>query len=149
MTRIRTAGLVASTAVLALTLSGCSVVEAFTPHSEAAIYDSAKEFNASDTAQATSCGGMLTTLSDYNDWANIIFTGVSDFDGASLTPPEVIDCDRPSQSPWDRTRNPSRRIEMPVMSLSNWRSMPMPAAAGASTSAMSSSSGPSLSRWKK
>ena len=50
MTRIRTAGLVASTAVLALTLSGCSVVEAFTPHSEAAIYDSAKEFNASDTA---------------------------------------------------------------------------------------------------
>lgn len=54
------------------------------------------DVNASDASQAANCGGTLTTLSDYNDWANIVFTGVSDFDGASLTPPEVIDCDNPA-----------------------------------------------------
>jgi hypothetical protein len=52
--------------------------------------------NASDTNQASTCGGTLTTLSDYNDWANLVFTGTSDFDGASLTPTEVIDCDNPA-----------------------------------------------------
>ncbi len=53
------------------------------------------DVNSSDTNQAAACGGTLTTLSDYDDWGHIIFTGVSDFDGASLVPPEVIDCDNP------------------------------------------------------
>ncbi|MGJ4844528.1 hypothetical protein [Leifsonia sp. Le1] len=50
MHRIRLVGLAASAAVLAVTLSGCSVVAAFVPHVDAAIYDSAKEFKAASTA---------------------------------------------------------------------------------------------------
>lgn len=54
------------------------------------------DVNASDTSQTANCGGTFTTLSDYDDWGHIVFTGVSDFDGASLVPPEVIDCDNPA-----------------------------------------------------
>jgi hypothetical protein len=35
---------------LVVALSGCSVVSAFTPHVEPAIYDTAKDFNAADTS---------------------------------------------------------------------------------------------------
>ncbi|WP_158865500.1 hypothetical protein [Leifsonia sp. AG29] len=48
MSRIRTAGLVASGASIVLALSGCSVVSAFTPHVQSGIYDTAKEFRAAD-----------------------------------------------------------------------------------------------------
>jgi hypothetical protein len=41
------------------------------------------------------CGGNLTTLSDYNDWANILLTGLGDSDGRPLLPFVVIDCDNP------------------------------------------------------
>lgn len=54
------------------------------------------DVNDGDTSQAANCGGTLTTLSDYDDWGHIVFTGVSDFDGASLVPTEVIDCDNPA-----------------------------------------------------
>jgi len=54
------------------------------------------DVNSSDTSQAANCGGTLTTLSDYDDWGHIIFTGTSDSDGLSLIPPEVIDCDNPA-----------------------------------------------------
>lgn len=50
MPRIRTAGAVATALTLALGLSGCSVVAAFTPHVEAEIYDSAKEFTPAKTS---------------------------------------------------------------------------------------------------
>lgn len=46
MPRPRTVGLIAAASVAALALSGCSVVEAFTPHVDAQIFDSAKEFKA-------------------------------------------------------------------------------------------------------
>jgi hypothetical protein len=48
--RIRTAGLIATTSVLALALSGCSVLTAFEPHVDSAIYDTAKEFSAAKTS---------------------------------------------------------------------------------------------------
>ena len=50
MTRARTALLVASASAVALVLSGCSVITAFTPHVDGAIYDSAKDLTASSTA---------------------------------------------------------------------------------------------------
>jgi hypothetical protein len=40
-----------------------------------------------------SCGGTLTTLNDYNDWSNIVFTGLADADGALLFPRRIVDCD--------------------------------------------------------
>jgi hypothetical protein len=48
--RIRTAGVIATTSALALALSGCSVVSAFEPHVDSAIWDTAKDMKASDTA---------------------------------------------------------------------------------------------------
>jgi len=39
----------------------------------------------------TSCAAALTTLQDSNDWANVIFTGLSDVDGAPVRRP-VVDC---------------------------------------------------------
>ncbi len=53
------------------------------------------DINSSDTNQAAACGGTLTTLSDYNDWGNISFTGLSDGDLAA-PPPEIISCDNPA-----------------------------------------------------
>ena len=53
------------------------------------------DLNSSDTGQASSCGGTLTTLTDYNDWGNVSFAGLSDGDGAHLFPVEIIDCDNP------------------------------------------------------
>ncbi|MDR6613971.1 hypothetical protein [Leifsonia sp. 1010] len=50
MPRIRTAGVIATTSALALALSGCSVLTAFEPHVDSAIWDTAKEMKASNTA---------------------------------------------------------------------------------------------------
>ena len=50
MSRARTAFFVASASALALGLSGCSVIGAFTPHVDSAIYPSAKELKAASTA---------------------------------------------------------------------------------------------------
>lgn len=50
MARLRTVGLVASGSALMLALSGCTVIDAFTPHVDPAIYDTAKEYKAADTA---------------------------------------------------------------------------------------------------
>lgn len=50
MPRPRTVGLIAAASAAALALSGCSVVEAFAPHVDAQIYDSAKEFAAAKTS---------------------------------------------------------------------------------------------------
>ncbi|GAA0438295.1 hypothetical protein [Leifsonia naganoensis] len=46
MPRPRTVGLIAAASAAALVLSGCSVVEAFSPHVDAQIFDTAKEFKA-------------------------------------------------------------------------------------------------------
>jgi len=45
----------------------------------------------------TTCDGVLTSLQDSNDWANFIFTGLSDADGAPLSriPQEIVECDNP------------------------------------------------------
>jgi len=54
--RTRTAGVIATTSLLALALSGCSVVSAFTPHVEAEIFDTAKDMKASGTSAFGSPG---------------------------------------------------------------------------------------------
>jgi hypothetical protein len=43
-------------------------------------------------AQTADCGGILTTLSDYNDWANIDLSGLLDADIALRVPKEIITC---------------------------------------------------------
>jgi hypothetical protein len=48
--RIRLAGLAVSATAAALTLTGCSVITAFVPHVEAAIYADMKEFTPSGTS---------------------------------------------------------------------------------------------------
>ncbi|MFF1634401.1 hypothetical protein [Leifsonia sp. NPDC058248] len=50
MHRIRLAGLAVSVSTLAIGLTGCSVISAFTPHVDSAIFASAKEFTPSATA---------------------------------------------------------------------------------------------------
>jgi subtilisin-like proprotein convertase family protein len=42
------------------------------------------------------CGFELSTLNDFNDWANFVFTGLNDVDFAPPTKTEVIDCQNPS-----------------------------------------------------
>ncbi|MEO7795237.1 MAG: hypothetical protein ABIV06_10725 [Thermoanaerobaculia bacterium] len=44
--------------------------------------------------QAADCGGTLSTLTDYNDWANVNFLGINEADFASPQR-EIIDCDNP------------------------------------------------------
>lgn len=56
MPRIRTAGVIATISLLALTLSGCSVVSAFEPHVEADIFDTAKDMKAAGTSAFGSPG---------------------------------------------------------------------------------------------
>jgi hypothetical protein len=48
--RFRTVGLAAAASAAVLALSGCSVVSAFAPHVDAAIYDDAKQMKAANTA---------------------------------------------------------------------------------------------------
>lgn len=49
------------------------------------------DINSADPGQAAGCGGTLTTLSDFNDWANIFYAGISDADLMERSP-EVIEC---------------------------------------------------------
>jgi hypothetical protein len=46
----------------------------------------------------SSCSATLTTLNDYNDWAHVLFNGLSDFDGTTLStvPPTILDCLNPA-----------------------------------------------------
>lgn len=53
------------------------------------------DINSEDGFQVSNCGGILSVLEDYNDWENISFNGISDADGARLTPIEIIACDNP------------------------------------------------------
>ena len=54
------------------------------------------DINAADDLQAITCGGTLTTLQDYDDWAHILLGGIGDADGRAVTPTEVVDCDNPA-----------------------------------------------------
>ena len=45
-----------------------------------------------DDAQINNCSGEVNALSDYDDWANINFSGVQDFDGLNV---DVISCLNP------------------------------------------------------
>jgi len=56
----------------------------------------ALDLNAADDLESLNCGGTLTTLKDYDDWAHIRFSGLSDFDGMAAIPAEVIDCTNPA-----------------------------------------------------
>ncbi len=48
------------------------------------------DINSDDDFQVSECGGTLTTLHDYNDWANVFLGGLSDADGALPYPQEII-----------------------------------------------------------
>lgn len=53
--------------------------------------ESSIAFNVNDyDSEVGACGGTFSTLSDYNDWGNILFGGVGDADGARLAPLEII-----------------------------------------------------------
>lgn len=56
MPRIRIAGVIASTSLLALTLTGCSVANAFGPPIQSEIFDTAKDMKASGTSAFGSPG---------------------------------------------------------------------------------------------
>lgn len=56
MPRARRASVALAAMPLLLALSGCSAVAAFTPHVQPAIFDTAKEFRAADTAVLGSAG---------------------------------------------------------------------------------------------
>lgn len=49
------------------------------------------DINSADGGQASGCGGTLTTLSDFNDWGNIFYGGISDADLMQRSS-EVIEC---------------------------------------------------------
>jgi hypothetical protein len=52
--------------------------------------------NASTGVDNASCSGTLTTLTDFNDWANLVFTGINDATGhAALVPKPIVDCNNP------------------------------------------------------
>ncbi len=53
------------------------------------------DINSDETLQGSTCGAILSTLRDHDDWANISFGGLANFDGAAVMPIEVIDCDNP------------------------------------------------------
>ena len=61
------------------------------------------DINSDDGSQVSNCGETLTTLNDYNDWANISAAGLLDADGALPVPPEIIS-DDPVPA-WARTTN--------------------------------------------
>ncbi|MFF1574779.1 hypothetical protein ACFVWR_18720 [Leifsonia sp. NPDC058292] len=60
MHRVRLVGLALSVSAVAASLTGCSVIAAFTPHVDSAIYADAKEF----TATATSAFGSPAFVPD-------------------------------------------------------------------------------------
>jgi hypothetical protein len=62
---------------------------------------------SSTAVDNTDCGGTLTTLTDYNDWANLVFTGISDATFAE-TPKEVVSCDNPMLAEFLATVKPQQ-----------------------------------------
>jgi len=54
--------------------------------------------DANTPVDNANCGGNLTTLADFDDWANILLTGLSDTDGKALRPFRIIDCNNPMLS---------------------------------------------------
>ena len=48
------------------------------------------DINSADAFQEGACGGTLTTLSDFDDWGNLYFDGLTDADRALLIPQEII-----------------------------------------------------------
>ncbi len=54
------------------------------------------DLNASDTNQASACGGTLTILADNNDWAQLFFGGIADADAPSSRLIEIVDCENPA-----------------------------------------------------
>ena len=50
--------------------------------------------NASTGVDNGGCSATLSTLNDFNDWANITFLGITDSDGSSLFRP-TVDCNNP------------------------------------------------------
>ncbi|HMB60958.1 MAG TPA: hypothetical protein VKN35_13690 [Xanthomonadales bacterium] len=42
------------------------------------------------TSQVGECGALLSTLQDYNDWANVYFGGIIGGDRAPLIQPEIV-----------------------------------------------------------
>jgi hypothetical protein len=54
------------------------------------------DLNAADDLEIANCGGTLTTLKDYDDWAHILFSGLSNSDGLAAIPAEIIDCTNPA-----------------------------------------------------
>ncbi len=55
----------------------------------------AADLNAADTQEGLTCGGLQTVLKDWDDWANLSFTGLADTDFAPLAGKVVVDCDNP------------------------------------------------------
>lgn len=70
------------------------------------------DVNSSDTNQVSACGGTLTTYSDFNDWANITFTGLANAD-LRYDPPEIIDCDNPAPQPTPEELTAEREAAAP------------------------------------
>ena len=53
-------------------------------------------FDLPDPDQTILCGATLSTLNDYNDWASLVFTGLTDGDRAQPLVRALIDCDNPT-----------------------------------------------------
>lgn len=55
-----------------------------------------RDINPSDTAQGLACGGVLTVLTDHDDWSNLVFMPTWNIaDGAFIPPPDIIACEPP------------------------------------------------------
>ncbi len=53
--------------------------------------------NSADDLQIFACGGTLSTLDDYDDWANIRFDGLPNpATGAERFASSIVDCDNPA-----------------------------------------------------
>ncbi|MCM2258800.1 MAG: hypothetical protein NDJ94_24460, partial [Vicinamibacteria bacterium] len=42
------------------------------------------------------CAAVTTTLTDHDDWANILFAGLIDGDALLPSPREIVDCENPT-----------------------------------------------------
>lgn len=51
------------------------------------------------STEAAECGGTSTVLADYNDWAHIVFTGLSNTSGLAVGPQQPLICDNPTPPP--------------------------------------------------
>lgn len=59
----------------------------------------ATDVNSSEPNQPMWCQGALTTLRDANDWGNLFFGGLAEFDGAPALLTRFIECDNPAPLP--------------------------------------------------